>query len=614
MKRLIAKLFAMMMLLAISLNASAYDFEVDGVYYNIFSVSDKTCKISGVSDKSLTKFEIPSTVEYNTQQLKVVGLESEAFKNCSNLAEVTFPRTLTLKIIGISAFKGCSSLKELNIPQSVTNIEGHFFQNCENLESITFSTYSPFKWIEGSIVKNDSILIAGNNNGVIPQNVKVIGNAAFLDCTLSSIDIGDNVTSIGSYAFSGCSKLSSVNFGKNITLIGRAAFKDCIRLSKVNLSKNIKTIESTVFSGCISLSTVNIEDSTEPLGVSYDLFKECPLDYVYVGRNLEYYESGFQSYSPFMNSNLKKVTLGSFVTKIPTSLFMKCYKLEKCEILGQIESTGLYIFWSCRNLAEFPFNDSNCIINRIEEASFDYCKSLSKIVLPKTITYLGAYCFRGCGTIEYLYINPALSSLDVQDIFFECSMETLVIGDSETPFRMSARNIVIRSLYLGRKTTFNDYTSRSEWTNHLRYGDIYEIVENLNNSPSLIRLDLGANVKTLKSETFNYSSGLRSIISRNPTPPSNAKFLDEVYVHCVVQVPKGSLNAYKADKNWSNFWNIQEVSEFSEVENVITDTMQLINVYTLNGVLVRNGVKRDEATQGLPQGVYIVGGEKVIVK
>ena len=611
MKRLIVKLSAMVMLLAISLNASAYDFEVDGVYYNIFSVSDKTCKISGVSDKSLTKFEIPSTVEYNTQQLKVVGLESEAFKNCSNLAEVTFPRTLTLKIIGISAFKGCSSLKELNIPQSVTNIEGHFFQNCENLESITFSTYSPFKWIEGSIVKNDSILIAGNNNGVIPQNVKVIGNAAFLDCTLSSIDIGDNITSIGSYAFSGCSKLSSVNFGKNITLIGRAAFKDCIRLSKVNLSKNIKTIENSVFSGCISLSTVNIEDSTEPLGVSYDLFKECPLDYVYVGRNLEYYESGFQSYSPFMNSNLKKVTLGSFVTKIPTSLFMKCYKLEKCEILGQIESTGLYIFWSCRNLAEFPFNDSNCIINRIEEASFDYCKSLSKIVLPKTITHLGAHCFRYCGTIEYLYVNPALSYLGSTTSFQECSVNTLVIGDSETPFRMSANGLLIESIYLGRKTTIEDLNPT--YIKYLRYGDVFETVENLNKYNTLTRLDLGANVKTLEYETFKSNYGLRSIISRNPTPPSNAKFSDEVYVHCVVQVPKGSLNAYKADKNWSNFWNIQEVSEFSEVENVITDSMQLINVYTLNGVLVRKSVKRDEATQGLPQGVYIVGGEKVIV-
>ena len=52
----------------------------------------------------------------------------------------------------------------------------------------------------------------------------------------------------------------------------------------------------------------------------------------------------------------------------------------------------------------------------------------------------------------------------------------------------------------------------------------------------------------------------------------------------------------------------------SGIGNIVSNKQSSIDVYTLQGVLVRKGVKRDEATQGLPQGVYIMGGEKVIVK
>ena len=39
-----------------------------------------------------------------------------------------------------------------------------------------------------------------------------------------------------------------------------------------------------------------------------------------------------------------------------------------------------------------------------------------------------------------------------------------------------------------------------------------------------------------------------------------------------------------------------------------------VDVYSVNGQLLRQGVDRNNATQGLPAGVYIVGGKKVLVK
>ncbi len=47
---------------------------------------------------------------------------------------------------------------------------------------------------------------------------------------------------------------------------------------------------------------------------------------------------------------------------------------------------------------------------------------------------------------------------------------------------------------------------------------------------------------------------------------------------------------------------------------VIVDNNAKVNVYTISGVQVRKAVKAADATKGLPAGIYVVGGRKVIVK
>jgi hypothetical protein len=45
------------------------------------------------------------------------------------------------------------------------------------------------------------------------------------------VEIGEGVTSIGSYAFSRCSKLTSIEIGDNVTSIGEYAFYNCGNLT-----------------------------------------------------------------------------------------------------------------------------------------------------------------------------------------------------------------------------------------------------------------------------------------------------------------------------------------------------------------------------------------------
>ena len=69
---------------------------------------------------------------------------------------------------------------------------------------------------------------------VIPNSVTSIGSFAFYCCSgLTSVVIPNSVTSIGSYAFSGCSGLTSLTIGSGVESIGKQAFANCSELTEV---------------------------------------------------------------------------------------------------------------------------------------------------------------------------------------------------------------------------------------------------------------------------------------------------------------------------------------------------------------------------------------------
>ena len=99
-----------------------------------------------------------------------------------------------------------------------------------------------------------------NTNVTIPSSIEYggkqysvtsIGDQAFNGSDLTSVTIGNNVTSIGQEAFKGCSGLTSVNIGDNVTSIGQSAFYGCSELTSVNIPNSVKYIEEATFSGCI---------------------------------------------------------------------------------------------------------------------------------------------------------------------------------------------------------------------------------------------------------------------------------------------------------------------------------------------------------------------------
>ena len=117
-----------------SISASAYDVEVDGIYYNLNSKDN----VAEVTNRRyfyyLGNITIPSSIIVNEVEYSVTSIGVSAFECCCDLTSITIPNSVT--IIGQSAFRECSGLTSVTIPNSVTSIGDNAFNGCSKLENV----------------------------------------------------------------------------------------------------------------------------------------------------------------------------------------------------------------------------------------------------------------------------------------------------------------------------------------------------------------------------------------------------------------------------------------------------------------------------------------------
>ena len=113
-----------------AVSASAYDVEVDGIYYNLNKMG-KTAEVTYREEGKASysgSIEIPSSVVIKEVEYKISSIGNSAFDFCFNLSSITIPNSVTS--IGARAFSDCRCLKSITIPNSVTSIGGGAFFNC----------------------------------------------------------------------------------------------------------------------------------------------------------------------------------------------------------------------------------------------------------------------------------------------------------------------------------------------------------------------------------------------------------------------------------------------------------------------------------------------------
>ena len=299
----------------------------EGLVYT--SNGDGTCYVSGIG--TCTDINI-SILDISPEREWVTSIGSRAFSGSDLLTSVTIPDSVTS--IGSSAFRVCDSLTSVTIGNSIKSIEDYAFYGCYKLvevinksslnitkgsSSYGYVAYYTFEVHDGDskIVNNDGYLLYTYNGvnyllGYVGSEIELvlpesyngqdykINKYAFYKCSrLTSVTIGDSITSIGDYAFNCCRNLTSVTIGDSVTSIGDYAFNYCRNLTSVTIPDSVTSIGEGAFAFCESLIDMTIPNGVTCIGNS--AFFDC--------------------------ASLTSVTIGDSVTSIGGLAFYSCDSL-----------------------------------------------------------------------------------------------------------------------------------------------------------------------------------------------------------------------------------------------------------------------------------------------
>ena len=307
--------------------AGAYDFEIDGIYYNI-NTEENTVAVAKNPNKYTGNIVIPSSVVYFDVTYLVTSIAYDAFDSCDNLTSITIPHTVTS--IKESAFFDCSGLNSI-----VVKSGNPVFDSRDNCNAI--------------IETNSNTLLLGCNKTVIPNSVTSIGNFAFYGSVgLTSITIPNSVTAIGNQAFYKCSSLTSVIIPNSVISIGVYAFAWCSALTSVTIPNSVTSIGGGAFFSCGSLTSVTIPNSITSIGS--ELFCLC--------------------------SSLTSITIPNSVVSIEAYAFDSCSGLTSIIIPNEVTIIGQRAFYKCSSLTSVSIGSG---VEKIENEAFEDCPNLTEV-------------------------------------------------------------------------------------------------------------------------------------------------------------------------------------------------------------------------------------------
>ena len=527
---------------------------------------------------SLTSVTISNTL---------TNISMNAFWGCSSLTSITIPNSVTS--IDYNAFMDCSSLSSISIPKSVTSIKSGVFSGCSGLTSIIVedgnNVYDSRDNCNAIIETEKNELITGCMNTIIPNTVTSIGKSAFDDCTgLTSIAIPNSVTSIGS-AFAHCSSLSSISIPKSVTSINSGAFWGCSGLTSIIVEDGNKVYDSRDNCNAIIETEKN------------ELIRGC------------------------MNTIIPNT-----VTSIREYAFIGCTGLTSIAIPNSVTSIGECAFYGCTGLTEIilfvsePFPISNSVWHSVKSSEIPlYVPAGTKKLYEATegwnvftnIIERGISVAVDGSGVDYAN-NPDmnqdtnLNGNVVGNIFYN-------ISDGNGEYSSAEGCIILR------KTTSDEQVDNMDGLD--LFGE--DVKNNYTGIIFMVQQGSGAvkvNAETTGSMTLKVKVGkcqpVEMVLSGKleVTVPYTVSEPSYVYIY---GGEKSTANARRTTANTSTGnalkiygieWSKQDISTI--INPICEKDFFSTPVYNLNGQLV----KRGNDNSCLPRGLYIMNGQKVVIK
>lgn len=397
-----------------------YDFEKDGCYYNILSISDRTVQLTCKGDENdeynnhiatySGNFRVPETVEYSNRTFTVTSIHPLAFINCN--------------------------LGTLTIPASIVTMGGGY-GTCRNL-----------------IIEDSEIPL---NCGYYIMQV------------YNSVYLGRNLKDL----FSGIGgEYSTITFGNYVTELGNLC-KNCQNLTSVTLPASIKKLYRT-FQGCMNLKTV----SGEGVESMSDVFTRSGIETINMP-NLKMMNGVFQNCTSLQTFSIPEgvIMLGES-HQTGDGTFTNSTSLTSVYIPSTVISLGTSCFTGCTALQTISVANPNPI--NINENNFDaltYLNATLKVPVGSRTQYMYAPVWSNFLNIEedaslvatyatvtindgYIYdgsVNYAFSEEGsvYQESEWDTKYNIVPVGCTMTITVQPAENYVLSSLTINEEDVTN---------------------------------------------------------------------------------------------------------------------------------------------------------------
>lgn len=606
---------------------------VDGISYELDEDHNTACVIAPI-DFNGKKIEyegsivIPETIEDMWTEYVVDSISPNAFKN-NVTTSVSIPGTINV----IPYFGVCHSLTNVTIHFGVQEIRPRAFHDLQNLESVYFdSTVSALTLGKrGCVIGEGAFRGCKNLKNLHLSFVREIGDWAFYQCGITSLNIPGSLTNIGGVAaFQECSNLTSVIIANGVTNIGQQAFAYCGKLTSVSIPESVTTIGNCAFCNCNSLTSITIPNSVTDIGNG--TFQYCSgLTSITLPNSIT--NTGEATF--YHCSNLTTVTIPESVTTIGAGAFYECYSLTSINIpngvttIGEdafcfcigltsitipnsVTNIGSNAFYFCGALSFMEVEEGNTIYDSrndcnaiIETATNTLIRGCQNTIIPDDVTSICDYAFNGCATLTSIAIPSSVTTIG-EDAFYFC-------GHVLTSIKVDESNVVYDSR--------NDCNAIIETgTNTLIRGCQNTIIPN-----DVTSIDAGAfsacvnmtsitipnSITKIGDYAFEYCYNLKEIYCYAEEVPdinSNAFYNIDCFdanikSKIVLVVPDNAVERYRAHPVWGQFV-IETPTGISEIKN---DTLKNIGhtpIFNSSG----------QRLSKMQKGINIIGSKKVLVK